>query len=443
MSKNPRPIITPPIQRIKLIHFLTRELVRQGIKRFHRITTHEGVENLPDEKCPMIFVSNHQNGLMDPMVVSGLLKPQLHWLTRADVFWNPIARMYIIACNAIPIYRQRDKLPDLKKRNEIIWDCCTKRLEKGAVLSLFPEGNHLSKKTIRNLKRGLSDLIGLAVNRSEKLMRLKVIPVGTDYEDYPGYKRRLSFRIGKEIEWRDLYDKQSKSIDYKKLTARVQKAMSKLAIDIRPADMYDDLYPYVRAMNTTKAKNEAWSVILTELDRIAKSGENEKWRQEVIDAAKNLREYGFDNSMRSEAWGRDSINLSKKKVWAVMLIPISWIANAPTAIQQYLINRRGDKIKALEFRSTLKVVSAMFIYPLSWTLIAILAGIYTPQFWMGFLGVWTWATFGNRFYGWLQGHLHDHRDALEGRRFWETEGSSDLRAAWTHYIKMIQKDIDA
>jgi len=407
------------------------------------MATHEGVENLPDEKYPMIFVSNHQNGLMDPMVVSGLLKPQLHWLTRADVFWNPIARMYIIACNAIPIYRQRDKLPDLKERNEIIWDCCTKRLEKGAVLSLFPEGNHLSKKTIRNLKRGLSDLIGLAVNRSEKLMRLKVIPVGTDYEDYPGYKRRLSFRIGKEIEWRDLYDKQSKSIDYKKLTARVQKAMSKLAIDIRPAEMYDDLYPYVRAMNTTKAKNEAWSVILTELDRIAKSGENEKWRQEVIDAAKNLREYGFDNSMRSEAWGRDSINLSKKKVWAVMLIPISWIANAPTAIQQYLINRRGDKIKALEFRSTLKVVSAMFIYPLSWTLIAILAGIYTPQFWMGFLGVWTWATFGNRFYGWLQGHLHDHRDALEGRRFWETEGSSDLRAAWTHYIKMIQKDIDA
>jgi len=443
MSKNPRPIITPPIQRIKLIHFLTRELVRQGIKRFHRITTHEGVENLPDEKCPMIFVSNHQNGLMDPMVVSGLLKPQLHWLTRADVFWNPIARMYIIACNAIPIYRQRDKLPDLKKRNEIIWDCCTKRLEKGAVLSLFPEGNHLSKKTIRNLKRGLSDLIGLAVNRSEKLMRLKVIPVGIDYEDYPGYKRRLSFRIGPKIEWRDFYDAQAKSIDYRKLTARVQEAMSKLAIDIRPAEMYDDLYPYVRAMNTTKAKNEEWGVILTELDRIAKAGENENWRKKVINAAKNLREFGYENSMRAESWGRNPINMSKKKVWAVMLIPISWIANAPTAIQQYLINRRGDKIKALEFRSTLKVVSAMFIYPLSWTFIAILVGIYTPQFWMGFLGIWTWATFGNRFYGWLQGHLHDHRDALEGRRFWETEGSADLRAAWTHYIKMIQKDIAA
>ena len=441
MSKNRRPIITPPVQRVTLIHFLTRELVRQGIKRFHRIATHEGVENLPDEKCPMIFVSNHQNGLMDPMVVSGLLTPQLHWLTRADVFWNPIARKYIMDCNAIPIYRQRDRLPDLKERNEIIWDCCTKRLEKGAVLSLFPEGNHKSKKTIRSLKRGLSDLIGLAVSRSEKLMGLKVIPVGIDYEDYPGYKRRLSFRIGNEIEWRDLYDVKTKRLDSLKLTARVQSAMSKLAIDIRPSEMYDDLYPYVRAMNTSKAKGKEWGFILAELDRIAEAGESEKWRSEVIDAAKNLRECGFDNSMRSEPWGRDSINISKKKVWAVLLTPFSWIANAPSAIQQYLINRRGDQIKALEFRSTLKVVSAMFIYPLSWTLIAILAGIYTPQFWMGFLGVWTWATFGNRFYGWLQGHLHDHRDALEGRRFWEAEGNHDLRKAWTHYIKMIQKDI--
>ncbi len=407
------------------------------------MVNHEGSENLPDEKCPMIFVSNHQNGLMDPMVVSGLLKPQLHWLTRADVFWNPFARRYLMGCNSIPIYRQRDRLPDLKKRNEIIWDCCTKRLEKGAVLSLFPEGNHLSKKTIRKLKRGLSDLLGLAISRSEKLMQLKVIPVGIDYEDYPGYKRRLSFRIGKEIEWRDLYNVKTKSIDYMKFTARVQEALSKLAIDIRPAEMYDDLYPYVRAMNTTKAKNEAWGVILKELDRIAEAGKSEKWRSEVIDAAKSLRENGFDNSMRSEPWGMDANHMAKKKVWAVLLIPFSWIANAPSAIQQYLINRRGDKIKALEFRSTLKVVSAMFIYPLSWTLIAILVGMYSPQFWLGFLGVWAWATFGNRFYGWLQGHLHDHRDAREGRRFWETEESHDLRKAWTHYIEMIQKDTAA
>ena len=83
----------------------------------------------------------------------------------------------------------------------------------------------------------------------------------------------------------------------------------------------------------------------------------------------------------------------------------------------------------------------MCIYPTSWTIIAILAGIYSSHFWMGFLGVWAWATFGNKFYSWLQGHLHDHRDAIEGNRFWKEAGNHELRKAWGGYIKSIQKDI--
>jgi hypothetical protein len=100
-------------------------------------------------------------------------------------------------------------------------------------------------------------------------------------------------------------------------------------------------------------------------------------------------------------------------------------------------------MKALEFRSTLKVGVAMFIYPISWTLIAIVAGIFAPQFWMGFVGIWTWATFGNKFYGWLLGHLYDHQDAIEGLRFWEDSGNDKLRTAWVRYIETVKKDISS
>ena len=153
MSKEKIPVLTPPIQRVTLLHFLIRELVKQGIKRFHRITTYEGQNNLPKGKCPVIFVSNHQNGLMDPMMISGLLKHQLHWLTRADVFWNPFVRKFLFKCHGIPIYRKRDLLPDLRERNDVIWDCCIKRLDIGSILSLFPEGNHNPQKTIRDIKK--------------------------------------------------------------------------------------------------------------------------------------------------------------------------------------------------------------------------------------------------------------------------------------------------
>lgn len=442
MSNN-RPIITPPIQRVTLPYFLTRVLAKQGVKRFHRLTVFEGEDNIPKGRNPIIFVSNHQNGMMDPMIISGLLKPQLHWLTRADVFWNPVVRKILLAYNQMPIYRKRDRILDLKERNEIIWNCCTERLESGAVLSLFPEGNHNPQKTIRPLKRGLSDLLGLAVSKYENLKRLKIIPIGIDYEDYPGYRRRLSFRMGEEIEWNDLYDDKSKCVDFNKLTDRIKDGIRKLSIDIRPHAIYDDLYPYVRALRTSQAKGEKWISIIKELDRLSKVGENKKWRTEVINAANRLRESGFKNSMRLEPWGIKRSEVTKTKIWAIVLAPLSWVANIPTALQQFLINWRGEKIKAPEFRSTLKVGAAMFIYPISWTLIAIVAGIFTPHFWMGFVGIWTWATFGNKFYGWLQGHLYDHKDAIEGLKFWEDAENDKLRTAWVHYIETVKKDISS
>ena len=442
MSNN-KPIITPPIQRATLPYYLTRELVKQGVRRFHRLIVFEGQENLPKGRNPIILVSNHQNGLMDPMITSGLLKPQLHWLTRADIFWNPIVRKILLVFNQLPIYRKRDRVPDLKERNKIIWNCCIERLECGAALSLFPEGNHNPQKTIRPLKPGLSELLGLAVSKHETLKRLKVIPIGIDYENYPEYRRSLSFRMGKEIEWSDLYDDKSKSVDFNQLTDRIIDGMRKLSIDIRPHAIYDDLYPYVRALRSSQAKGEKWLSIIKELDRISKVGENKKWCVDVVNSANSLREAGFVNSMRSESWGIKRTEVTKTKMWAVLLVPISWVANIPTSLQQFLINWRGDNINAIEFRSTIKVGVGMFVYPISWTLIAILAGVFTQPFWVGFVGIWTWATFGNKFYGWLQGHLYDHKDAIEGLRFWEDAGNEKLRTAWVHYIETIKKDISS
>ena len=236
--------------------------------------------------------------------------------------------------------------------------------------------------------------------------------------------------MGKEIEWNDLYDDKSKSVDFNQLTDRIIDGMRKLSIDIRPHAIYDDLYPYVRALRPSQAKGEKWLSIIKELDRISKVGENKKWCVDVVNAANSLRKAGFVNSMRSESWGIKRTEVTKTKMWAVLLVPISWVANIPTSLQQFLINWRGDNINAIEFRSTIKVGVGMFVYPISWTLIAIVAGVFTQPFWVGFVGIWTWATFGNKFYGWLKGHLYDHKDAIEGLRFWEEAGNEKLRTAW-------------
>ena len=448
MSKEEIPVLTPPIQRVTLLHFLIRELVKQGIKRFHRIITYEGQNNLPQGKCPVIFVSNHQNGLMDPMMISGLLKHQLHWLTRADVFWNPFVRKFLFKCHGIPIYRKRDLLPDLRARNDVIWDCCIQRLDIGSILSLFPEGNHNPQKTIRDIKSGLSDLLGRVVSKHENMKRLQVIPLGLDYEDYPDFRRRFCLRIGKPIEWVDLYDKKTGKVHIQDLSERIQAAMRNIAVDIRPHEKYDDIIHYVNALRTTEASVDGWTKITRDLDKISKMENIEG----LAKAAEKLRKVGFDsNIMRVEAWGLSNGDVRKKKWWAVALKPLGWIANSPTFLQQIFLNIKGNKVKAVAFRSTLKISAGLFVYPMTWTIVAAILGLIASDRGFSFFGVspffevffsfWSFATFGNRFYSWLKGHLHDHKDAVEGERFWNDHKSTALREAWVDYIAVVKKSL--
>ena len=126
-----------------------------------------------------------------------------------------------------------------------------------------------------------------------------------------------------------------------------------------------------------------------------------------------------------------------------MLRPLSWVLNAPTALQQFLLNRRGNRVKAVEFRSTFKIGAGIFIYPLTWTIMAIAVGLLLSSykdipFLYSFIGFWSWATWGNKFYGKLQGRLFDHKDAVDGERFWKHEKMSTLREAWTKYTEAIK-----
>ena len=448
MSQKVRPFLRPPVQRTTIPYFFTIKLVRQAGERFHRYTTIKGLGKLPKGQDPIIFVSNHQNGLMDPVLISCVMKPQLHWLTRSDVFWNPVVRKILFAFNQMPIYRQRDRLKDLRERNDAIWDCCIERLETGAVLSIFPEGNHNPQRTIRDLKRGLSDLLSLAVNKHDNLKRLKVIPLGLDYEYYPGYRRRFCVRMGDPINWVDLYDEETGKVHFNKLSERVTESLRKLAIDIRPHERYDDIIPYINAQRTTEMSSKEWDKVIKNIDSISKLDNLD----DISQSAQKLVDAGLDISKtRVEAWGESALKVRSKKWWAVLLRPISWLANAPTVLQQLYLNHKGDKIKAIEFRSTLKVGAGMFVYPISWTIMAVILGVIANNYDFSFLGwnpfieiffaFWSWATFGNRFYGWLQGHLHDHRDAIEGERFWNDNSSLTIREAWVEYIAVVKKHL--
>ena len=181
---------------------------------------------------------------------------------------------------------------------------------------------------------------------------MQLIPFGQDYEHYPTYRRRLALRAGKPIEWVDLYDKKTGTIDYVSLNERITDALKKLTIDIQPASEYTLLEPYVKSLRPTEKVGKDWDALLNELSRIKTSAENDSWLDNAKKSFEKLQQAGFENSNRVEAWGQTSKDSRRKNYLTLLLNPIGWIAQLPTALQHYVLNKKGDKVKKIEFRST-------------------------------------------------------------------------------------------
>ena len=69
--------------------FLFSKVIHFYLRLFYKRIIVEGKEHIP-VGCPVIFAPNHQNALMDPLVVHFAARMQTVFLARADIFRIPI-----------------------------------------------------------------------------------------------------------------------------------------------------------------------------------------------------------------------------------------------------------------------------------------------------------------------------------------------------------------
>lgn len=96
-----------------------------------------------------IYVSNHPNSFMDPILIGAMNRPIVHFMTRSDVFvwWlKPI----LWSAHMLPIYRQQDGT-DTKGKNTDVFNKVNSSLRKGRNILIFGEG-FTDDSPIRGLK---------------------------------------------------------------------------------------------------------------------------------------------------------------------------------------------------------------------------------------------------------------------------------------------------
>lgn len=156
-----------------------------------------GLKNVA-KKSSIIYAINHQNALLDPLVIHSSSWKNPYFLTRGDIFKNKFVDKFLRGIKMLPIYRIRDGFDSIKM-NEPIFEATKEILLRGGVVGIFPEGSHNLQYRIRNLKKGIARMAFMAEEAADFNLDLKIVPVGLYYESHLSTKGRTLVNYGEPI----------------------------------------------------------------------------------------------------------------------------------------------------------------------------------------------------------------------------------------------------
>jgi len=162
---------------------------------YEKIEIH-GLENIPRGR--MIFVGNHQNGLIDPLLIAAFNRRPTTFYTRASVFKNQILSKILHYLGLLPIFRFRDGGRNLRNNIELFEKGADALLENGEAIALFPEGNHGAERRVRPLKKGVIRLLE-TIYQKDSSEEVFLVPVGFNYERLEQFRDKVSVRFGSPI----------------------------------------------------------------------------------------------------------------------------------------------------------------------------------------------------------------------------------------------------
>lgn len=208
---------------------IVRFYVKLGLLSYFKKINVYGVKNIPKDQ-PVLFVANHRNGLIDPIIVAITSQRIHHFLTRASAFKNPIANFLLRSIKMLPIYRIRDGVDSIKRNQEIFEACYTAFNKKGTVL-IFPEGNHGLQRRLRPLSKGFTRIAYGYIDKYHK-KDLLIIPIGLNYDNFREKGSSVSVYYGKPISVSDFYNPQNENEAIESLKSKISDSLKELSTHI-------------------------------------------------------------------------------------------------------------------------------------------------------------------------------------------------------------------
>ena len=174
----------------------SRGLVRRLVRIYYPRIEVESAAPMPED-AQILFVANHANSLIDPVIMGIATGRRIHYLAKAPLFDVPVMGQILKALGMIPAFRASDDKSQVRRNLESL-DVAAQQLAEGRDVGIFPEGKSHDETHVEQVKSGAARIALKAAD--EGADRLFIVPIGLNYERKEQFRTSVWVRIGKGID---------------------------------------------------------------------------------------------------------------------------------------------------------------------------------------------------------------------------------------------------
>ncbi len=171
-------------------------LVRLLVDLFYRRVEVTGLDEIP-VRGPVLFVANHFNGLVDPMLVIRVVPRPVVFVAKSTLWRIPILRSLLDLLGCVPVVRKKEAAEEGaskgEERNRASFEKLAEVLERNGAILIFPEGRSHSDPRLSEMRTGAARILLLSRNAPV------VVPIGLWFAKKEEFRSEVLVRIGPPV----------------------------------------------------------------------------------------------------------------------------------------------------------------------------------------------------------------------------------------------------
>ncbi len=211
-----------------MFYSLIHKISVLAIKLFFNQISIQNKQIVPNTS-PIIFVANHPNFFMDPLIIGSYCPRQLYFFAKSTLFNSPLKKRILTRLNLVPVYRKIDDKENMGG-NVNSFNKGYRILENNGAFLIFPEGISVGKRVLGKIKTGAARIGLEAELKNDFALNIVIIPIGLSYSDQVRFRSNIMIRFGSPIEL-SKFEKEYKRNEVetvKKVTLIIEKSLNNL-----------------------------------------------------------------------------------------------------------------------------------------------------------------------------------------------------------------------